>query len=300
MLLAMFALAGLASCAPPPTLPSMSKGFSTGYTVSYSTGNSAVCVSGKVPVSFSATNTKLLLNNPPDQYTASEIIAELFQNDATLPITTNGGPKAVSGTYNIAATLCYPASLDATKKVTTLQVLTHGVSLEKSYWDIASNYSYVDAAAKAGYATLAYDRLGVGGSDHPDPIQIVQAYTDVEILHGIVQLIRNAQVGSFAPKNIVGVGHSFGSIIQLAVNGKYPNDLDASVITGFAANADYLPMTVFANNPAIAKFENPSKWGSLATGYLVNNAPISVMLPFFRYPSYSPASKFSLLLQRRP
>lgn len=30
--------------------------------------------------------------------------------------------------------------------------------------------SYVNAAAGAGYATLAYNRLGVGNSDHPDPI----------------------------------------------------------------------------------------------------------------------------------
>ena len=35
-------------------------------------------------------------------------------------------------------------------------------------------YSWVAAASKAGYPTLAIDRLGNGDSSHPDPLLTVQ------------------------------------------------------------------------------------------------------------------------------
>ena len=170
--------------------------------------------------------------------------------------------------------------------------MTHGIGLDKSYWDIAPGYSYVDAAAAAGYATLAYNRLGVANSDHPDPIQVVQSYTDVEISHGIVVLLRTGKVGSGMFKHVIGVGHSYGSIVELAQTAKYPEDVDAVVLTSFINNLVNLPVTVIANNPAIARFNNPYKFGGLLNGYIVHDSPISVQMPFFRFLFFDNTSKF--------
>ena len=97
--------------------------------------------------------------------------------------------------------------------ISTVQILSHGVGLDKLYWDIAPEYSYVDYTATNGYATLAYNRLGCGKSDHPDPIQILQAYMDVEVQHEIVQLLRAGKIGGFTSEYFVTVGHSYGSIV---------------------------------------------------------------------------------------
>lgn len=64
-----------------------------------------------------------------------------------------------------------------------------------------------------GYATLAYDRLGIGNSSHGDPKNEIQSFLEVEALAAVTRMLRN---GSFPKVNttfdkIVHVGHSFGS-----------------------------------------------------------------------------------------
>ena len=77
-----------------------------------------------------------------------------------------------------------------TKDPSQVQYLVHGVGFDSrysqcvsvaldratysmcfSYWDFtvdgSDTYSYVAAAANAGYTTFRYDRLGTGLSDHP-------------------------------------------------------------------------------------------------------------------------------------
>ena len=284
------------SCAvatPILTLPSIVAGF-TNAKVGKSAGGEGTCVSGTIPITATAKNTKLLLPEPANQNAATEIFQELTQIGSTLLVTTNGGPTTVTDTYKINARLCYPMDPTAQAKVQTLQLLTSGVGLDITYWDIAPGNSYVDAAAAAGYATLAYDRLGVGASDHPDPIQVVQSYTDVEIEHGLVQVVRAGLFGAAAFKYVVGVGHSYGSVIQVGVTSKYPKDLDAVILTGMSDTLMYLGSTILANNPAIAKLNKPTEFGSLSNGYLVHDTPISVQLPFFRYPNFDINSIFSL------
>ena len=272
------------------TLPNITSGFSNPK-VSYSAGGAAVCASGNIPITAVSTNTKLLLPEPANQTVVTEIFQELFQTNSTIAITTFGGKSVIQGTYEIETTLCFPINETNAEEVQTVQVLTYGIGLDKSYWDIAPGYSYVDAAATAGYATLAYNRLGVGQSDHPDPIQVVQAPLDVEILHGIVQVLRAGKIASKVFKHVIGVGHSYGSIVQIAQNAKYPDDVDAAVLTSFVNDLAYLPTTVLANNPSIASTNNPAKFGNLPTGYLVHDTPISLQLPFFRFPFFEQSSK---------
>ena len=285
-------LLNLALASSGPNLPSLAKGFSSS-TPSRSAGGNAKCVEGKVPVTISANNTKILLGEPSNQTVVTEIFQELLQMNSTIAARTNGGHHVISATFEIDSTLCFPVNDTTLLKTPSIQVLTHGIGLDKSYWDIAPGYSYVDAAAAAGYATLAYNRLGVGESDHPDPLQVVQSYPDVEILHGIVGLLKTGKLGTKAFKSVIGVGHSYGSIVQLAQTAKYPQDVAAAVLTGFVNNVVNLPFTVAANNPAIASINDPAKFGNLHNGYVVHDTAISVQLPFFRFPFFDQTSKFS-------
>lgn len=265
--------------------PNMTLGFPSGEAIP-SNGKGATCVTGNVPITINSSNIKLLLDEPANQTVLTELIQELAQVNSVLANQTNGGPSTVHATFGIDTTLCFPNALDKAKGVRTAQVLTHGVGLDKSYWDIAPGYSYVDAAVAAGYATIAYNRLGVGNSDHPDAIQVVQSFADVEILHGIVALIRSGRLGSRQFKNVVGVGHSYGSLVELAQTAKYPKDIDAAVLTGFTYNFSNLPLTILANNPAIASINDPARFAGLSNGYLVHASSESIQLPFFRFPYF--------------
>jgi pimeloyl-ACP methyl ester carboxylesterase len=121
-----------------------------------------------------------------------------------------GGKHTVSGTYSISSKLCFPTS--ASPNSSLIQILTHGVGFDKSYWGFfSSEYSYQDAAALADCTTFSYDRLGIGASSHPDPIQDVQAPLEIAIAHQLIQKLRSGTIASTSFSHIVGVGHSLGS-----------------------------------------------------------------------------------------
>ncbi|MCJ1261321.1 hypothetical protein MMC22_001185 [Lobaria immixta] len=252
---------------------------------SLSAGKKAICTTRIVKVTITSTNTKLRLPEPDSQMSATETVQELIQANATIIARLSDGKQTFTDTYSIGSKLCYPVN-DSAHKSRTVQVLTHGMGLDKSYWDIAPGYSYVDAAAAAGYATLSYDRLGVGLSDHPDPIQVVQSHVDLEVLHALVQLLRSGELTAQTFKTVIGVGHSYGSIIKIGVAAKYPKDFDAIITTGFAPEIQELGYTMVANNPTIAKLDQPTQFGHLSSGYFVHNSAQSIRLPFYRYPYY--------------
>ena len=142
-------------------------------------------------------------------------------------------PVAVGGQSGaIAGTLCVPTG------ATTVQLLVSGWTYNRFYWDIPyqpDTYSYVRAANRAGYATLAIDRLGAGASLHPLSV----AHTleaDIRTVHEVAVALRNGSVGSFS--KVVGVGHSLGSIIVAKVAGLY-GDFDALVTTGYSHVINY-------------------------------------------------------------
>jgi pimeloyl-ACP methyl ester carboxylesterase len=154
-----------------------------------------------------------------------------------------------SGTYNIHAQLCFPDSL-ANSQPNLLQIATHGVFYDSRYWDSKldpEKHSYVEAALKAGYSILTYDRLGVGESDHPDAYTVVQAPLELEILKQVTLMARNGTLynigrhvpGHNAPDKIVHVGHSFGSFLTSAFIATYPLLSDGAIITGYVLNKHF-------------------------------------------------------------
>lgn len=154
-----------------------------------------------------------------------------------------------SSTFNIHAQLCVPKS---TEKKDILQIATHGVHYDSRYWDSEyqpEKHSYVDAALKAGYSILTYDRLGVGQSDKPDAYTVVQAPLEQEILRQLTLMARNGTLYSFAgkakpanaaafktlakPRKVVHLGHSFGSFLTSAFIANYGPLSDGAIITGY-------------------------------------------------------------------
>lgn len=153
----------------------------------------------------------------------------------------------ISGTYNIHVQLCQPHS---SNNAGAIQIATHGGHYDSRYWDSKyqpEQHSYVEAALKAGYPILTYDRLGAGQSDLPDAYSGVQAGLELEILKELTLMARDGSIQSEpmastsdSPR-IIHVGHSFGSFLTSAFIATYPELSDAAIITGYVAT-EYLAL----------------------------------------------------------
>jgi len=256
--------------------------------VSSSSGGHAVCIEGSIPVTASANNTKLHYASPANQTVVSETVVEMVQINSTLAMQTLGGPHPINGTWDIHGKLCYP--VEARPNPEVLQFLIHGVGFDRSYWDVAANYSYVDAAALAGYTTFSYDRLGIGMSDTPDPINVVQSQLEVAIAHELIQLLRAGKIANCAFQKVVSVGHSFGSIQTVGLTSQHPKDLDAAVLTGFSTSSAGQPVFFASLNLAIANENSPLRFSGLPNGYLVAANAIGNQQAFLRAQNFPPSN----------
>ncbi|HEV7976004.1 alpha/beta hydrolase [Amycolatopsis sp.] len=148
--------------------------------------------------------------------------------NVTVPVTAAGQPAKITGT------LCAPPG------ATTVQILIHGWSYARYYWDMPyqpDTYSYVRAANRRGYATLNIDRLGDGQSTHPLSA-FGNFYADVSTVHQVITALRDGRLGTHYSK-VIEVGHSLGGIITMAEAGLY-KDVDAIIPTGIAHSLNYV------------------------------------------------------------
>lgn len=299
-----------------PTIHSLVIPSSSGFkspVVTLSAGLKAQCIQGYIPVTTSATNENILLSEPANQYAATELFLQYLAADSNFSTTVNGGSSTVSGTYNINAKLCYPITTLSVSSLSSILFLIHGIGYDKSYWDLASGYSFVDAAAAAGYATFSYDRLGTGLSDHPDPIQVVQSTLQVNIAHALIQMLRAGSIANHAFSKVAGIGHSYGSIQTVGIANQYPKDLDAVILQGFSIASSGLGLTFADFNSAIANQNQPDRFASLPNACtsplqpptyrppitnlyfhidFVTSSAISDQFAFFTYPNF-PTSLFT-------
>ena len=261
-------------------------GFSNG-AIGTSTGGGSTCISGDIKVSINTTGTMLLYTAPQDQMAVTESFVEINQVNSTFAEkVTAGGPSIISGDYSIFGKLCLPCDFATASRVKTVQLLTHGATLDHTYWDIVPGYSYVDVASAAGYATFSYDQLGVGNSDHPDPLQVVQATTQVAVTHALVGLLRQGNLGGFHFDNIVGVGHSAGSTLTQAITTQYPDDFDAVILSGTSVSADSVALTMAAFNFINANTDPSPKLKDLPAGFLTQQTAEGIQFAFYRYPNF--------------
>ena len=153
-----FTVAVLAASAAAHTIPyphSMTKGFESP-TISETKGGNGVCVSGTISIQVSANGSKLLIPDDINQFQVIDFLEQATLNIAKTVEAITDGPLVISGPFKIAATLCVPKDSSKASGLKTLQILNHGLGSDRSYWDIAPGYSYVDAMAEAGYATLNF------------------------------------------------------------------------------------------------------------------------------------------------
>ncbi|KAI4184799.1 MAG: hypothetical protein L6R41_004498 [Letrouitia leprolyta] len=249
-----------------PALPFSWNGSPTFKTVS----GKSTCFVKNVKITVTANKTRILLDPPANQTVVTETLVELLQLNSNLIARVNGGQDTIKDTFNIYGQLCISSNASVAKHTETLQ------------------YSYVDAAVEAGYATFSYDRIGVGKSQHPDPLQVVQGPIQVEIAHALVTQIRNAQIGPYSFENVVGVGHSAGSTVTQGVTTKYPGDLDAVILTGTSISPDFVNTALASFDLSIANLDPSGKFAGLPNGYLVQPNQQSIQFPYFRFPNIDP------------
>jgi alpha-beta hydrolase superfamily lysophospholipase len=153
------------------------------------------------------------------------------RQDIKVPLSARGHRLEITGT------LSWKNQLNAR----TIQVLVPGYTYGRRYWDFPhrpDKYSYVRAAAEAGYATLALDRIGTGASSHPPPA-ILTLDVHVAALAAVVAALRGGRVADTMSNRIVTVGHSLGSAIVAAHAVSAAKDsgvepVDGSILTGFS------------------------------------------------------------------
>jgi pimeloyl-ACP methyl ester carboxylesterase len=255
-------------------------------TVESSAGGHAVCLSGTVDVTASGTNALITGPAPANQSALTDFLVEGVQINSTIAKQYIGGANNVSGTFSIYSQLCFP---NGVLNATTVQFLIPGIGSDRLYWDNAPNYSYVDYAAQQGQTTFIYDRLGTGLSDHPDPLQVVQAKFQVEIAHELIQLLRAGSLSNHAFKHVVGVGHSFGSFQTLGLATNHPADLDAAVLTGFSSSTAGMPVAFAAADLTIASQAAPARFADLSNGYMSAANVQGLQYAFFRAAGSDPA-----------
>jgi hypothetical protein len=264
-------------------------GYMTGFqnpSVDSSAGGKAICISGIVDITASANNFHINGQQPANQNALTEFLVEGVQINSTLSKQYLGGRNNVSGTYGIYSQLCFP---NGTIDFTTVQFLTHGLGADRSYWNITPNYSYVDYAAEQGYTTFFHDLLGSGLFDHPDPLQVVQADFQLAITHELVQLPRKGGIAGHVFQHVMGVGHSFGSFQTLGITARYPDDLDAVVLTGFSSSTSGMVAAFSAGDLTIASQAQPLRFSDLPNGYFTTNSIQGTQFAFFRSPGFDQA-----------
>ncbi|WP_394613739.1 alpha/beta hydrolase [Lentzea sp. JNUCC 0626] len=175
-----------------------------------------------------ATGTLLAPTTPATAATTCQEVSYPVQVGLTPLITTQ---------ETIAGTLCTPTG------ATTIQVLIPGGTYDRTYWNVGfepETHSYTQSQNKAGFATLALDRLGTGKSSKPLSA-LVTASTQASAAHQVIEKLR--------PRfsKVIIAGHSIGSAMAMIEAGTH-QDVDGVLITGFTHKMNYITVVpVLAN-----------------------------------------------------
>ncbi|KAI3399302.1 hypothetical protein diail_7257 [Diaporthe ilicicola] len=199
------------------------------------------------------------------------------------------GYRTIKKTYTVAATYCEPDSGPSD----TVQLLTHGIGFDRTYWDLSFNnynYSYVARANdEYGYSTFAWDRLGIAQSQHGEPVNEIQASLEIAALHTLTKYLREGSIDCIDSgfKKVVHVGHSFGSIQSYSLAVLYPGSSDGLVLTGFTQASQFSHYFALGGGFVLANGLAP--FIAYPDGYLASGSPSGVQTDFFAPGSFDPA-----------
>ena len=170
-------------------------------------------------------------------------MSDVSSTEVSIPVHFKGG------TGQLAGTLAIPAG-----GARTVQLLVHGYSYSRYYWDFPyepETYSYARRANAAGYATLAIDRLGDGASSRPRGRRLTWGNAALTVAKAVTAL-RDGSLGT-AFQNVVLVGHSYGSVTSYLVAGRHPG-VTALIATGAAHRVNFARMTqLVLNSPPVRR-----------------------------------------------
>ncbi|KAI1142438.1 hypothetical protein F5Y05DRAFT_409584 [Hypoxylon sp. FL0543] len=257
------------------------------------------CKNLTVPISISARNTNFTLQAPATNIDVTNFVLDYSQAGVNFtqqalgpnaaPNSTSGEFATITGTYTIGATYCEPDAGPGS----ALQILTHGIAFDRSYWDFPAqghNYSYVNAALARNYSTFAYDRLGLGGSSRGEPVNEIQTGLEVSALHALTTLLRRAAVPGVAASydKVLHVGHSYGSVQTWVLTATHEGVSDGIVLTGFSQDGDFVPYFMLGGNYVRASDASPALAG-YPPGYLASADITAVQINFFAPGNFDPA-----------
>lgn len=236
---------------------------------------------------------------PPfqDQHAATSF-ANAVTEQLVLPQAASGAVNlsTLTTTFDISAEYCTPAKPGP--KASTLQILTHGLGFNRSYWDFYlpgspenAQYSYINTATSAGYSTLSWNRLGHPPTTVADPYTQIQAPVELAVLAGLTTLARAGNITQVPrPQKVLHVGHSWGSILSNALAAMAPTLSDGVVLTGYSHQDQFQALFVasagfrFANENQPARFPNTT----YSTGFLTWPDKYANQYAFLEYPFFDP------------
>jgi pimeloyl-ACP methyl ester carboxylesterase len=231
------------------------------------------CTDFTVPLTITAPFYQFLAPEFSSSYDATAFLLRSISNR-----TSTGDLSAVfslaenqTKTYGIAARYCTPSQRASQG---TVQLLTHGIGFDQSYWQFdyqnSREYDYAYTAAQAGYATLSYDRLGNGESSIVSPYNEQQALVELAILNELTTLLRSGKLndGIPVPTKVVHVGHSYGSQLSPALAATAPHLTDGIVLTGFSNNYTWMQWFAISTVFHVAAENQPERFGNRSLGSL--------------------------------
>ena len=199
--------------------------------------------------------------------------------------------KNLTKTFDIAARYCSP-SRKASQG--TVQLLTHGIGFDQSYWHFeyqgSHEYDYAYAAARSGYATLSYDRLGNGASSIVDPYSEQQAQVELAVLTQLTALLKSGKLSDSipVPAKVVHVGHSYGSQLSVALAATAPQLTDGIVLTGFSTNYTWMQWFAISTIFHVAAENQPERFGNRSFGSLTWGDKYGNQYGFLTWPFFDP------------
>jgi pimeloyl-ACP methyl ester carboxylesterase len=169
-----------------------------------------------------------------------------------LPVTVPGGDAT---TDRVSGELCATGS-PAGKP---LEVTVAGFTYNRWYWDPSyqrERYSYVLAAARAGFAVFNYDQLGTAGASDTPPAAQLSLLAQTGILHQLIGQLRAGAVARTRFSKVIVAGHSLGAeqALVLGSDPAYAGDADGLIVSDYlhVANPAEVPVITAARVPAAA------------------------------------------------
>jgi pimeloyl-ACP methyl ester carboxylesterase len=142
--------------------------------------------------------------------------------------------------------------------------------------DFEGEYSWVDHATSLGYSTLSIDNLGTGGSDRPDPINVLQFPLQSQIILNIIHALRTGNCSNSIPRKfdkLIMVTHSYGSLHGRELAIAHPADgADAYILTATAANLVGIQTIVQTATAGSVSAYDPENLGNLPPAYMAFRA----------------------------